>query len=70
MKTKIMIILAIALVVSGCAREPAETEEGGVRVFGSGADMTLYNVTMPDGRKCVAGVGIYKGAVSCDWSHE
>lgn len=61
-------VLAVLVLLAGCAQKPEPTQEGGVRISDGGGAATAYSIQMPDGTRCVALVGYYKGAITCDWN--
>lgn len=63
MKFKFMIVMLVALVVTGCSKvgDIQATVSDGI---GTG-DVTL--VMLRDGTKCAVLIGYSKGAISCDW---
>jgi len=66
MKTAIAIVSFLML--AGCGdKPPATTEKGNVLISGANGAAILTSVVMPDGTRCVALVGHYKGALSCEW---
>jgi hypothetical protein len=63
--TKWFLVLLSALsLMIGCG---SQSSTGGVHVSDGDGSMTLVEITMPSGTKCVAGVGMFKGALACNW---
>ena len=57
--TKIL-CAAIALLLAACSQQSTVTSVDGAR-----ADVRM--VTLEDGTRCAVLIGVYKGALSCDW---
>lgn len=62
-------IIALCLPFSGCV-EPARSSvdpDGAIYVTNGQGEAGITEFKLSDGTRCVALIGSYKGAITCDW---
>lgn len=60
-------LVLACLLLAGCGREVEQKGDGWMAIQDSGGSGSVKEIVMPSGTRCVVMVGMYKGAISCDW---
>ena len=61
------LLLLLCLLLAGCERATVLKDDGWMIVQDGNGSAGVKEIVLPSGTRCVALIGYYKGAITCDF---